>query len=220
MNPNETPPIFQVLRNLRPEAPGASEARARQKAEEAAATRLEALRRGGYTPRAISAAREATGPAIEKARAILPRILEDGLFLLLGNTGRGKTVMATWLAMQRQQAGMKCGRFLTAFQMFAEVKATFSKGQDITAEALVFAWSRTPFLVIDEIQTRTGSAWEDGVLDEVVNARYGAMLPTILIGNLALKEAQQALGARIMDRAREAGGIVDCSWNSYREAGK
>ena len=182
----------------------------------------------GYSRRSIEVAERALGPAIEKARTLLPRVLKDGILLILGPTGRGKTVMATWFAMQRQKEGQKCGEFITAYSMFTTVKSSYGPKKPIKsrsggeayppdAEEIIANWSNAPFLVIDEIQTRAETAWEDSMLEEIVNARYGEMLPTVLIANLDAEAAQKSLGPRIMDRARECGGIVNCNWPSYRQ---
>jgi len=187
-----------------------------------------AILRGGFPLRSVKALDSATGPAMDKARVLLPRMLADGILLLLGPTGRGKTVMATWFAAQRQLNGQKPGLFLTAYGMFSCVKSTFSRpssrrgafgsvpNDDPSADEIIDGWCNTPFLVIDEVQTRAETKFEDGMLEEVINARYGAMLPTVLIANLDADKAQESLGPRIMDRAKECGGIVNCDWPTYR----
>lgn len=172
------------------------------------------LRAAGYPPRALNAIRGMTGAAMVKAREVMPLMLKDGLLLLIGPTGRGKTVMATWWAAQRLDAGLTCGKFATAYQVFARMKQCWAKGED--SEAVLKMWKDCRFLVIDEMQTRGESAWENSVLDELINARYSAMRPTVLIGNIEPGQEQAVLGARIIDRVREAGRIINCNWASYR----
>jgi DNA replication protein DnaC len=95
------------------------------------------------------------------------------------------------------------------------MKQCWGKNED--SEAVLAAWKKTPFLVIDEAQTRAGTEWENNVLDELINARYAKMLPTVIIANITMETAQKSLGPRIMDRANECGGIVNCDWESYRK---
>lgn len=184
------------------------------------------MEQSGYSLRSIRALSDAKGPAVEKAASLLPKMLSDGIILLLGPTGRGKTVMAAWIARERQKSGKKCGQFLSAYGLFSTVKSTYGgKSQRETAAGnmvpldsahLIREWSKAKFLVIDEIQTRAETPWEDAMLEEIINNRYGAMLPTLLIANLDAEKAQTSLGPRVIDRARECGGIVNCNWSSYR----
>ena len=228
--------VEKNMRFLRPFHTGPKEptpeeiaAQIERKKQEIAADRLRALRKEGFPERAIRAAQNATGPGALKASQLIPHVTGDGdgLLLLLGPTGRGKTVMATLLAMARQEQELWPGMFRTAFSMFSEIKSTyggnkkrrspFGETTTVTEEDLVSEWSFTAFLIIDEVQTRSGTTWEDGLFDEIVIARYGELLPTVLIANFTLEEAQANLGPRIMDRARESGGIVNCNWESYRK---
>lgn len=183
--------------------------------------------KAGFPARAIRCQKSAHGPALKKCEELKDYVMKDGIILLLGPTGRGKTVMATWWARYRQLQRKPCGQFITAYNLFMQVKCTFSgrksrvgehSGKDLPVdqETLTKRWSETPFLVIDEMQTRTGNIWEDGILEEIINNRYGAELPTVMIANLKEDEAAAMLGPRIMDRASECGGKVPCNWPSYR----
>lgn len=81
------------------------------------------------------------------------------------------------------------------------VKETYAKGNSRT-EAQAIADLVAPDLLI---------------LDEVINGRYEAGRPTIVISNLAIKALEEYLGARAFDRLREGGGqLVVCDWESYR----
>jgi DNA replication protein DnaC len=52
----------------------------------------------------------------------------------------------------------------------------------------------------------------------LIDARYGAKRPTILIANLSKDELGKSLGPSIVDRASENGRRIDFTWNSYRRA--
>lgn len=174
----------------------------------------EKLAQAGYPPRAIRALSNFHGPGSTKAAELLPLAMRDGLLVLIGPTGRGKTVIATWLAAKRTEKGKSAGKFITTYALFARMKQCWGKNED--SELVLTGWKKTGFLVIDEAQTRGDSPWENAVLDELINHRYAHELPTILIGNFDLENAQKSLGPRIMDRANECGGIVNCDWPSYR----
>ena len=182
--------------------------------ERCSAPNRDDLEKVGYPLRALLSLPKMTGPGRKAAEQLLPLVMADGLIILTGNPGTGKTVIATWLGHKRAECGKSAGKFLTAYELFGRMKQCWGKNED--AEAVLAVWKKTPFLVIDEAQTRAGTEWENNVLDELINARYAAMKPTILIANLTLETAQKSLGPRIMDRANECGGVVDCSWASYR----
>ena len=58
------------------------------------------------------------------------------------------------------------------------------------------------------------------MLFDVLNARYGEMRPTILIGNLTAAEMEDYLGERIMERLMDLGSImVPFTWTSHRRRG-
>jgi DNA replication protein DnaC len=170
----------------------------------------------GFPLRSIMALGNFKGAAAAIAKNLLPLMMKDGTLLIYGPTGRGKTVMATWFEQQRLIAGKKAGMFLDARDIFARMKQCWAKGED--SEAITKKWRETPYLVIDEMQSRSETAWENNELDHLVNKRYSAMLPTVMLANFATeKEAQESLGARIIDRVRETGHLVPCDWPSYRQ---
>lgn len=174
----------------------------------------EALTACGYGSRAIKALGRMYGPGLECAKNLIPSAMSDGLLILIGPTGRGKTAIAAFLASERIKAGKSGGKFLTAMDLLDRIKQCWNRKED--SEPVMSVWKKTPFLVIDEAQTRPEEKWDNGIFDNLINARYSNELPTVLIANLNLAEAQKSLGPRIMDRANECGGVVECNWGSYR----
>jgi DNA replication protein DnaC len=73
-------------------------------------------------------------------------------------------------------------------------------------------------LILDEVGVTIGNATtRRAMLFDVLNARYGEMRPTILIGNLTAAEMEAYLGERIMDRLLEIGSaMVPFAWASHR----
>ena len=168
----------------------------------------------GYPLRSYRDLERISGASERGARMILPQAIGDGLSIILGPTGRGKTGIATWLARERLRADKSVGKYLTAYGLLSKVKTCWSLRQD--PDPFITIWKTARFLVIDEIQTRSDTVAENAVLEDIINARHNNLLPTVLIGNLTIDAAQETLGPRIMDRAKESGGILDCSWGNYR----
>lgn len=73
-------------------------------------------------------------------------------------------------------------------------------------------------LVLDELGLEIGrDATRQGLLFEVLNARYGQQRATILLGNLRLCELTHFLGERIVDRLCDgASPVVSFNWPSHR----
>ena len=157
------------------------------------------------------------GPGLAKAKELVHALARNGMVVLTGDRGRGKTQIATWLAWHRGQNGSKCGIYVKAFDIFTEIKASWGK-QSTDSEAKVMdRYKSAVFLAVDECHERSESDWENRTLRNVLDHRYDACLPTVIIGNwLKPEDIGESLGASITDRITETGGICECLWQSYR----
>jgi len=153
-----------------------------------------------------------------------PVIETGGILIFHGKRGTGKTQMAAELARTKRfpiDAGTKAdpkrsAHYQTAMRFFLTVRATFKKGSEKTELDIIDRMTEPGLLVIDELQERGETAFEDRLLTHLIDARYGAKRPTILIANLTKDELGKALGPSIVDRASENGRRIDFTWNSYR----
>jgi DNA replication protein DnaC len=153
-----------------------------------------------------------------------PVIEQSGILILHGKRGTGKTQMAAEIARAKRfplDAGTKAdpkrsAHYQTAMRFFLTVRATFKKGSDKTELEIIDRMTEPGLLVIDELQERGETAFEDRLLTHLIDARYGAKRPTILIANLTKDELGKSLGPSIVDRIRENGRCIDFTWNSYR----
>lgn len=171
------------------------------------------------------------------------------MLVLLGRRGTGKTLLATiaaWnarVAWQRERlasytwgsngftapasegyAPMSPGKdsienskcYYVLGDLFMQEKASFklSGATSPISEAMT-----APLLVLDEIQERSVTEWQDTELTRLIDHRYRAMLPTVFIGNLAAKDLPKFLGSSIISRLQEVGEIIECNWKSYRRQG-
>jgi DNA replication protein DnaC len=72
-------------------------------------------------------------------------------------------------------------------------------------------------LIIEEIGTGAGSDDERAKIFQVVNRRYEAMLPTVLVSNLDMDALKKEIGERVIDRMREGSrSLVVFDWQSHR----
>ena len=145
--------------------------------------------------------------------------------IVYGSRGRGKTGMATYWAWRRGQEGKRPGTYATAYELFARIRRSWHPTSKETEWEAMQPYKTTPYLVIDQLhQCRAlgegedkSAVWERMALAEVLDHRYRDGLTTILIATLDTEEELRgALDPDILDRVKEDGGIVKCTWGSYR----
>jgi len=145
----------------------------------------------------------------------LAKVESGGIIALIGNRGTGKTRIAAEVV--RNYSPDKA-TYTTAMGLFLRIRASFGKKGGETEEQIVKEMAQSALLVIDEIQERGNTAWEDRLLTHILDKRYGAMTPTIIIANLAASGLTECLGASIVSRINETGGIVTITGKSHRDA--
>jgi len=106
-------------------------------------------------------------------------------------------------------------RYVKALSLFLDIRAAMhsDKGTEKTA---VETYSRFDLLIIDEIHERGETPFEDRMLTHIIDRRYDAMKPTIIVGNIRSTKLQSSLGASIASRITEGGVVVDCDWEVQR----
>ena len=141
------------------------------------------------------------------------RVRMNGIVVLYGKRGGGKTRMAAELAHM-----VGGSQYRTAMRFFLEVRSTFRKNSERSEMEIIDELTGADLLILDEIQERGETPFEDRLLTHVIDARYSAVKPTILIANLAKSDLAESLGKSIVDRARENGKSIEFNWHSYRSA--
>lgn len=138
------------------------------------------------------------------------------IIAIIGIRGNGKTQMS--VEMMRQMAiDRRTSRYCTAMEFFMQIKATYKKDSEQSENEIVQEFSQVPLLIIDEIGQRSENDWENRLLYEVINRRYNALRDTLIISNQEIADLEAALGPSIISRMRETGGIIECTWGSYRK---
>ena len=147
-------------------------------------------------------------------RRVLDQIGSGCLIALIGARGTGKTQIANQAILAACAFGY-AALYTRAMTVFLEMRATFS--DEAKTELDVVQRYRAPrLLVIDEMQDRGDTPWEDRLLSHLIDLRYGDMTDTILVANLNRSALVKSLGESISDRLRETGGIIECAWDSFR----
>lgn len=146
----------------------------------------------------------------------LRKILGTGfLVALVGGRGPGKTQMSVEL-MKHATSKLQSAYYDTLTGLFLDIKATFKKDSRDTEGEVVQKMVKPSFLVIDEVGKKSDGEWENRIFFEIIDRRYREMRDTLLISNHAKEQFVQAIGESLASRMQETGGIVECTWESFR----
>ena len=137
---------------------------------------------------------------------------EQGLTVVLwGERGRGKTWLASG-AVRRACATGRSARIAYAREVSDEIKRTFGDdgGSSVDVRS---AWTRPDVIVLDEMNERNATVWENGELTYLLNKRDAELRTSILIGAWATEKAARAsLGDTIVRRVEDHGGFLHADW--------
>ncbi|HMY38129.1 MAG TPA: ATP-binding protein [Marinagarivorans sp.] len=146
--------------------------------------------------------------------------------ILSGTVGTGKTHLSIGIANEIISNGY-AALFSTAAGIVRRVRSSWGKNdEDESAAMNIFIMP--DLLIVDEVGVQSGSDNEHQILFEILNARYEACKPTILLTNLPLQDQTENgsivrkglksfIGERLLDRMREGGGrAFTLDWKSGR----
>lgn len=149
--------------------------------------------------------------AMAKAR---PALARGETVVLCGDKGRGKTQMA--VALASQMAGQRHSvAYVKAMDLFRDLREAM---QNNSESARVKHYTRRGFLIVDDAHERGDTDYETRSMVNLLDHRYDAMKPTLLITNQTPGEFAKSVGRSIVSRIQEAGLVLLCEWTSYRGA--
>ena len=102
---------------------------------------------------------------------------------------------------------------------FVELRTTFKVDGEGDETGIMQRYTRPWLLVLDNVDRRGGSEWEDRMLTHLIDKRYDLGVATILIANLDLVAFAEHVGADVIDRIRDGGGLIVAEWPGFRGAG-
>ncbi len=151
--------------------------------------------------------------AVEKAL----RLFRAGAPILafLGDRGNGKTQAAVHLIHQAV-GRLVSARYMRCRQVSMMIRSTYRPDSRITESEALEDLVKPGLLVLDECQERFDTDHELRTLTLLLDMRYGAMKPTILIANCTPEAFEALMGPAVIDRMREGGGVLLFDWPSFR----
>ena len=161
------------------------------------------------------------GKARERALQASQRICQgDGLILLVGPRGPGKTQLATELALVLDRSLGERGRNRASYLyrpgggLLDDEKAGWDRKEN--GRGALYNAGGVRLRVLDEIQEVSHTEWSSTQLTRLIDDRYQNMRSTIMIANLELESVQEFVGASAWSRIKETGLVVPCDWGSFR----
>lgn len=147
-----------------------------------------------------------------------PHHLSNGAgFVLYGNTGTAKTHLACAVAIHVMRTHSKTALYRQVADVIGKVRESYRKDAKLTEEQEIRAFTVPHLLILDEVGVQYGTDAERNIIFRIINARYEAMMPTVLISNLAYEPLCEFVGDRVIDRMRENGGALFVfDWASQR----
>lgn len=147
-----------------------------------------------------------------------PQVFETGKGLVMtGNCGTGKNHLAISTAKAIIRNHLARVEITDVMRVMRAVKSTWRHNSETTEDTVLEHYASLDLLIIDEVGVQFGSASELAILQEIVNARYESILPTILISNLTFEQLKDSIGERIVDRVTNGGrNRLAFNWESFR----
>lgn len=122
----------------------------------------------------------------------------EGWLVLLGPAGSGKTHLAAAVANERLRQGQSAF-YITSADLMDHLRRASNPAAETPAEDIFDLVKNTPLLVLDDLNLETATAWGREKLEQLLNHRFNARMPTIITADRPLEEMDERLRARLGD---------------------
>lgn len=148
--------------------------------------------------------------AKDKIISFVERQDNDGVLILAGSKGTGKTHLGT------SAVRATLGHYSNMEDIIIRLESSMNFKAEMREEEVYKDYATTSFLVIDEIGRTLKQEKENEILSYILRKRYDNMLPTILISNLDKATLLKKLGEAVVDRLYETGEYIEFKGSSFR----
>lgn len=134
---------------------------------------------------------------------------------LCGEQGSGKTQLGVELA-KACCGKLRTTRFASAMDFFIALKKSYDPTDPDSESGILNRFAKPSLLVLDEMDERAETEWENRLLFHLINKRYNDMKDTFLISRRSKEELSLSLGKSVTSRIYETGGFKTAAWPSFR----
>ena len=123
----------------------------------------------------------------------------EGWLMLAGPNGSGKTHLAAAIANRCIERGQVVF-FVHVPDLLDHLRATYSPTSELTYSDLFDQVRNTPLLILDGLGSQSTTPWAQEKLQQIINHRYNAQLPTVFTTAIPLEELDPSVSSRIQIR--------------------
>ncbi len=134
--------------------------------------------------------------AYEAARAFA--VEPKGWLIFVGPNGCGKTHLACAIANYRIGLAQPVFYIGTA-DLLDHLRSTFHPTSDIAYDELFEQVKTTPLLILDDLTMTVTTPWAKGKLEQLLNYRFNAQLPTVITTYVPVEDLDINLRSRLTD---------------------
>jgi DNA replication protein DnaC len=207
--------IEENLRNRSPSEEQEEQIRINKSLEEERQTKASNLFHLANVPRRHASLKfDAVGLWKESYEKLEENLGTGMIFVLMGIRGTGKTQMGVNLIKKNSYLG-HTSKYTKAIDIFIDLRSSFRKDGD-NENGIISKYVLPKLLVIDAMEERGETSFEDRLLNHIIDKRYDNMYDTILITNQNSEKFSESVGTSIISRIQETGSKIVCEWESFR----
>ena len=137
--------------------------------------------------------------------------------VMIGKPGTGKSHLCCGMVLALYKTH-KVSR-IDLPDLIREIRSTWHRDSERSEDAVLNHYGSSDLLIIEEVGTGAGTDDERARIFQVINRRYEAMLPTVVVSNLDMEGLKKEIGDRVIDRLREGDrSLLVFDWPSLRGA--
>jgi len=122
----------------------------------------------------------------------------QGWLVFVGPTGCGKTHLACAIANDQISRGRQV-LYIGVADLLDHLRHAFDPSSEIAHDELFERVKRSPLLVLDDLNISGATSWARGKLEQLLDYRFNARLPTVITTSVPLGELDDNLRERLSD---------------------